>query len=410
MYYDDKRVEPLRQQHHQEVVTRLQSAMAAEAIDTLVVFRGDYFNWINTHESVFASFMGMSMVVIPPEGPPFGICADHEFEAMTKNGLIEDWCQVRTWTGIEDRYAEERISYANTGQAQFGEHASPFLGVLASELEARGLHEARLGIELPDMKLGLYESLVKTMPKADLVNSVPLLQRACAIKTAYDLYNTRFVTWHQWRVTHDVMMNIKPGDSYADIRKRIELGAAQIPGIQNIKFLMLYMGKTASATLRHFDESIAEGDMISVDLGFCTRGYNADSGRAYVLGEPSAQQARIAEVYGAAHTAVKKAMVPGARLGDLYDMAADMVRAHDVSDFRRGHIGHGLGCGAGVEEWPWTVHGEDVVLKPNMIMTLEIPFYGRGFGAYFEEDVVLITETGNESLTSAPFGLNVIPC
>jgi hypothetical protein len=43
-------------------------------------------------------------------------------------------------------------------------------------------------------------------------------------------------------------------------------------------------------------------------------------------------------------------------------------------------------------------------------MTLEIPFYGRGFGAYFEEDVVLITETGNESLTSAPFGLNVIPC
>jgi hypothetical protein len=43
-------------------------------------------------------------------------------------------------------------------------------------------------------------------------------------------------------------------------------------------------------------------------------------------------------------------------------------------------------------------------------MTLEIPFYGRGFGAYFEEDVVLITETGNEPLTSAPFGLNVIPC
>jgi hypothetical protein len=43
-----------------------------------------------------------------------------------------------------------------------------------------------------------------------------------------------------------------------------------------------------------------------------------------------------------------------------------------------------------------------------MVMTLEIPFYGRGLGDYFEEDILLITEAGHESLTSAPFGLNVI--
>jgi Xaa-Pro aminopeptidase len=41
-------------------------------------------------------------------------------------------------------------------------------------------------------------------------------------------------------------------------------------------------------------------------------------------------------------------------------------------------------------------------------VTLEIPFYGRGLGGYFEEDILLMTEDGNESLTSAPFGLNVI--
>ena len=47
-------------------------------------------------------------------------------------------------------------------------------------------------------------------------------------------------------------------------------------------------------------------------------------------------------------------------------------------------------------------------LQPHMVMTLEIPFYGRGLGGYFEEDILLITEAGHESLTSAPFGLNVI--
>jgi Xaa-Pro aminopeptidase len=85
-----------------------------------------------------------------------------------------------------------------------------------------------------------------------------------------------------------------------------------------------------------------------------------------------------------------------------------MVREKGLTEFRRGHIGHGLGCCTFVEEFPFFMTGADTVLQPNMMMTLEIPFYGRGFGGYFEEDIVLITEDGNESLTSAPFGLNVI--
>jgi Xaa-Pro aminopeptidase len=101
-------------------------------------------------------------------------------------------------------------------------------------------------------------------------------------------------------------------------------------------------------------------------------------------------------------------MVPGARLGDIFDMAASMVREQGLSDFRRGHIGHGLGCCAYVEEFPFIMTGADTVLQPNMLVTLEIPFYGRGLGGYFEEDILLMTEDSNESLTSAPFGLNVI--
>ena len=56
------------------------------------------------------------------------------------------------------------------------------------------------------------------------------------------------------------------------------------------------------------------------------------------------------------------------------------------------------------------MHGEDTVLQPNMIVTLEVPFYGRGFGTFFQEDILLITEKGSESLTAPGFGLHVIPC
>ncbi len=70
-------------------------------------------------------------------------------------------------------------------------------------------------------------------------------------------------------------------------------------------------------------------------IGFETRGYVSDSGRAYFLGEPDPLRRPIADAYHAAHEAVKKEMRPGARVGDLYDMAADMA---EVTVFPNGGL------------------------------------------------------------------------
>ena len=53
------------------------------------------------------------MIVIPKDREPIGLCVDHEYDAMVKNGLVEDWRAIRLWTGIEYRYAkkEDEIRY-----------------------------------------------------------------------------------------------------------------------------------------------------------------------------------------------------------------------------------------------------------------------------------------------------------
>ncbi len=412
MIYDDATVEPLRRSHHDEIVARLQQGMAGRELDALVIFRSDHFNWVNAHESMFlrGGIQGMAMLVIPREGAAIGICADHEFEAMDRSGAVEDWRAVRTWTGLEDRYAKvaNTMRYASEGQNLSPEGLAPFFHSLRNVLREIGLARGRLGVEINDLKYGIYRLLAGSLPDAQLADSQPLIQQAVMSKTPYEIFNTRYAAFQQWNRVHDVMMNIRAGDSDADICQRINEAVVAAPSIEGNRFLMLYMGESPSPTARYGDKRIAAGDMISIDLAFSVRGYASDSGRAYVLGEPSDLQARIARVYAEAHREVKRAMVPGARLGDLYDMAADMVRGHRLTDFKRGHIGHGLGCCTYVEEFPFIMRGADTVLRPNMIMTLEIPFYGQGLGAYFEEDIVLITEDGNESLTSAPFGLNVI--
>ena len=414
MNYDEKYADSLAVEHHRDIIKRLQLAIAKADLDALVVFRPDFFQWINTHQSVFidGGIIGMAMLIIPREGDPIGICSEHEYDAMLESAAVSDWRAVQFWTGQEDRYATATtpaIRYASDFRSTSPEGGLlPFIVSLKNTLEQEGLSGARLGVELPNLTVGLHQSLLAELAGCELKDSVPLLTEARMFKTPYEIYNMRYAAYQQWTVCHDIMMNLKPGDSFAELRHRIQLGAAQAPSVDGNRFLMIYMGDTPAATSRNFNRTIAMGDMISIDLGFTVRGYVSDSGRAYVMGEPSDLQRQIADVYGEAHQVAKKAMVPGARTGDIYDMTASMVRGKGLTEFRRGHIGHGLGCCTFVEEFPFFMTGADTVLQPNMIMTLEIPFYGRGFGGYFEEDIVLITEDGNESLTTAPFGLNVI--
>ena len=413
MNYDESYADSLGIEHNREIIKRLQLAMASEDLDALVVFRPDYFHWINTHQSVFidGGIIGMAMLIIPREGNPVGICSEHEYDAMIESSAIDDWRAVQFWTGMEDRYTKPeqgQMRYASDVRITSPEGIRPFVVSLKETLEKEGLRGAKLGIELNNLTVGLHQLLVAELAGFEMKDSNPLLQNARVLKTAYEIYNMRYAAHQQWTVCHEIMMNLKPGDSYAELRQRIQEGVAHAPSVDGNRFLMIYMGDTPAATSRNFDRRLAKGDMLSIDLGFTVRGYVSDSGRAYVMGEPSDLQRQIAETYAHAHDVVKKAMVPGARVGDLYDMAASMVREKGLSDFRRGHIGHGLGCCTYVEEFPFIMNGADTILQPNMMMTLEIPFYGRGLGGYFEEDILLITENGHESLTSAPFGLNLI--
>ncbi len=412
MKYDYVIAEQLRFDHYKEIVSRLQAEMKHRDVDAMLIVRGDNFNWINAHPSIFlkSGGQGMAMLLIPQCGAPIGIINDHEYEAQTMNGMVRDWRLYRMWTGWESRYSDIQVNYQSDLQLLDPDRPPPAIDVLKSVLNEIGLRTAKIAVELRDLKHSLEAELRGALENVLFTDAQSLLQSAYKIKTAYELYNLRHSAFHQWNVTHAIMSSIKPGDSYAEIRKRLEIGAAQARDIDRNHFLMLYAGKIAGATERHYDYRVQAGDLISVDLGFVTRGYLSDSGRAYVLGEPSEIQRKITDVYTEAHIAVREAMTVGARLGDLYDKAASIIRAADVADFRRGHIGHSLGCSSGIEEYPYTSHGSDERLEAGMVMTLEIPFYARGFGSFFQEEILLITDGTPERLTTAPIGLNIIQC
>jgi len=152
---------------------------------------------------------------------------------------------------------------------------------------------------------------------------------------------------------------------------------------------------------------LAVGDVVKVDVGAVVGGYSADLARTFTLG-PAPRLAR--EIHApllAAFEAGRALFRPDARLADIHAACTRVMHAAGFPSYARGHFGHGLGASIWSEEWPYTAADSDVVLEAGMVMAFELPWYLDGIGGFIVEDMLLVTETGAETLAGAglPRGL-----
>ena len=77
------------------------------------------------------------------------------------------------------------------------------------------------------------------------------------------------------------------------------------------------------------------------------------------------------------------------------------MRSHGLPNYSRGHFGHSIGMDDQTEEPPF-IGPNDSVLEPGMVMCLELPYYPADVGGFNIEDMILVTESGHEVLTTLP--------
>ncbi|NKC29311.1 M24 family metallopeptidase [Falsiroseomonas selenitidurans] len=163
-----------------------------------------------------------------------------------------------------------------------------------------------------------------------------------------------------------------------------------------------------------YPQTLAEGDVVLIDVGAPLHGYMSDITRSYIFGEPSARQRQIWNLDHAAQAAGIAAARPGIAAGAIDDAVRGVVVA---AGFGPGHkvpglphrAGHGIGLD--VHEAPYFVRGGKEILAPGATGSIEptIAIYGE-FGIRLEDHIV-ITETGAAWLTAPaksvddPFGV-----
>jgi Xaa-Pro dipeptidase len=149
---------------------------------------------------------------------------------------------------------------------------------------------------------------------------------------------------------------------------------------------------------------LANGDLAVIELATCVNGYWSDLTRTAAVGSITAAVDEILTTVKDAQRSSIKGIRPGVSAGEIDALARTTLAARGLSSFFTHHTGHHVGFRY---HDPGFLIAPDVnaKLEPGMVITIEPGAYipERGVGARIEDNV-LVTESGNEVLSSAEEG------
>jgi methionyl aminopeptidase len=126
---------------------------------------------------------------------------------------------------------------------------------------------------------------------------------------------------------------------------------------------------------------LAEGDILSVDVGAIVDGYYGDSASTFPVGAVSDEAMRLMDATRAALEAGMARCVPGMRLYDISNAVQHVAEGAGFSIVRE-YVGHGIG--RAMHEEPQIPNfgpaGKGPTLKPGMVLAIE-PMVNAGGAA-----------------------------
>ncbi len=197
--------------------------------------------------------------------------------------------------------------------------------------------------------------------------------------------------------TH-ILEYIKVGMKEVEVALELER-YMRTQGAESVSFEIIVASGSRSAMPHGVasQKEIQSGELVTLDFGCVIDGYHSDMTRTFGMGKVSEAHRAIYDTVLAAEEAALAAAGPHKKGVDVDAVARNYIAEAGYGDY----FPHGLGHGVGLEihEAPnLSPRQPELVLEPNMTVTIEPGIYIPGDAGVRIEDLTVVTDTGVERL------------
>jgi Xaa-Pro aminopeptidase len=282
----------------------------------------------------------------------------------------------------------------------------------------------RVGFENGHITVAVAEKLRELAPAVNWKGAADRVERLRAIKDADEIRQIRLAIDLAQRAFAMFRAMLRPQDSEKELADSLEMFVRRV-GAAGTSFPPIVAVGERSA-LPHAPPSakrVQEAFLLLVDWGASgpfkeecvsenghspkaaiqSAPYKSDLTRVLLTHNNGRCDPKLNEVYGVvrrAQDSAIRALRPGIAAKVVDEAARTVIAQAGYGEFFTHGLGHGIGLE--IHEAPFFKAGNETILQPGMVVTIEPGIYLPGWGGVRIEDDVLVTPDGCEVLTSLP--------
>jgi len=357
-------------------------------LDALLTFMPEHNRYLTGEKGMESYWWLSEYTLLPRGGEPY----------LFQRG-VEYWRMKETMPWMEGRLRlvpSGPIEEMGLGRTTFGRE---FADEIKKILKEHGVEKGKIGIDV--MNYPVYKALSDA--GLTVVDGMPALIEAKMIKTRDELELHRISCAIADAALWEAKEYIKPGLREYDVSS-ILISTMRRLGAENYIRGIIASGERTNPYYRIVggsDRILRLGDVVVIDCVMNYMGYWADITRTFLVGSKASEEQKEIhkEAYDLLYAGIKQ-VGPGKTTADV------AAQWYEPGVFKKWalDVGHGLGITLH-NEAPW-IHYRSfeapVEFKPGMVLALET-WAGKGRQGVRLEENLIVTETGYEIISKAPF-------
>ena len=309
-------------------------------------------------------------------------------------------------------YISPELYYEET-RAALGESADFFSwsdseGFLKAIRQAAGRYPIKNARIAVNSEVSAADMLnMRELLSAEFFDGRAIMETVRVVKTQEELEFLRQAARIADTVAAEIVDFIHPGVTERAIKEKITALLSEHGGEGNSFEPIVAAGPNSS--MPHYlkgSRAFTTGDTVVLDFGCLYKDYCSDISRTVFVGEVSDEQKKVYEIVYEANLAGEKAVVSGAKAGEVDLAAREVIRRYGYGEYFINRTGHGIGVGE--HEAPFIKEGNKQLLEDGMVFSVEPGIYLPGRFGLRIEDIVVVNGSRCEILNKADKSLRVV--